>query len=154
MGNTIVALSDSHTSTLSKLPAALRQALKDADLIIHAGDHTESSLLDELRQLGDVLAVAGNMDSTAIKVRLPHRQLVTFGGRTIGITHGSGAPWGIADRVRKTFPEDPDLIVFGHSHVSFAGVVAGVLMVNPGPARSSYAVIRLGEEIEAEIVPV
>ncbi len=154
MGNTIVALSDSHTSTLSKLPAALRQALKDADLIIHAGDHTESSLLDELRQLGDVLAVAGNMDSTAIKVRLPHRQLVTFGGRTIGITHGSGAPWGIADRVRKTFPEDPDLIVFGHSHVSFAGVVTGVLMVNPGPARSSYAVIRLGEEIEAEIVPV
>ncbi len=154
MGNTIVALSDSHTSTLSKLPAALRQALEGADLIIHAGDHTESSLLDELKQLGDVLAVAGNMDSTAIKVQLPRRQLVTFGGKTIGLTHGSGAPWGIAQRVRKTFPEDPDLIVFGHSHVSFTRVVAGVLMVNPGAARSSYAVIRLGEEIEAEIVPV
>ena len=154
MGNTIIALSDSHTSTLSKLPAALRQALEDADLIIHAGDHTESSLLDELRQLGDVLAVAGNMDSTAIKVQLPRRQLVTFGGRTIGVTHGSGAPRGIEDRVRKTFPEDPDLIVFGHSHVSFTGVLAGALMINPGPARSSYAVIRLGEELEAEIVPV
>ncbi len=154
MGITIVALSDSHTSTLSKLPAALRQALEDADLIIHAGDHTESSLLDELNQLGDVLAVAGNMDSTAIKVHLPRRQLATFGGKTIGLTHGSGAPWGIAQRVRETFPEDPDLIIFGHSHVSFIGVVAGVMMVNPGPARSSYAVIRLGEEIEAEIVPV
>jgi len=58
------------------------------------------------------------------------------------------------DRVRKTFPEDPDLIVFGHSHVSFTGVLAGALMINPGPARSSYAVIRLGEELEAEIVPV
>jgi putative phosphoesterase len=154
VGNTIIALSDSHTSTLSKLPAALRQALEDADLIIHAGDHTESSLLDELRQLGDVLAVAGNMDSTAIKVQLPRRQLVTFSGRTIGVTHGSGAPRGIADRVRKTFPEDPDLIVFGHSHVPFAGIVSGALMINPGPARSSYAVIRLGEELEAEIVPV
>ena len=154
MGNTIIALSDSHTSTLSKLPAALRQALEDADLIIHAGDHTESSLLDELRQLGDVLAVAGNMDSTAIKVQLPRRQLVTFSGRTIGVTHGSGAPRGIADRVRKMFPEDPDLIVFGHSHVSFAGIVAGAMMINPGPAHSSYAVIRLGEELEAEIVPV
>ncbi|MBE9505794.1 MAG: YfcE family phosphodiesterase [Chloroflexi bacterium] len=154
MGNTIVALSDSHTSTLSKLPAALRQALEDADLIIHAGDHTESSLLDELRQLGDVLAVAGNMDSTALKVQLPRRQLVTFGGRTIGLTHGSGPPWGIAQRVRKMFPEDPDVIVFGHSHVSFTGVLAGVLMVNPGPAHDSYAVIRLGEVMEAEIVPV
>jgi putative phosphoesterase len=154
VGNTVIALSDSHTSTLSKLPAALRQALEDADLIIHAGDHTESSLLDELRQLGDVLAVAGNMDSTAIKIQLPRRQLVTFGGRTIGLTHGSGAPRGIEDRVRKTFPEDPDLIVFGHSHVSFTGIVAGALMINPGPAHSSYAVIRLGEELEAEIVPV
>ncbi len=154
MGITIVALSDSHTSTLSKLPAALRQALEDADLIIHAGDHTESSLLDELKQLGDVLAVAGNMDSTAIKVHLPRRQLATFDGKTIGLTHGSGAPWGIAQRVRETFPEDPDLIIFGHSHVSFIGVVAGVMMVNPGPAHSSYARIRLGEEIEAEIVPV
>jgi len=154
MGITIVALSDSHTSTLSKLPAALRQALENADLIIHAGDHTESSLLDELKQLGDVLAVAGNMDSTAIKVHLPRRQLATFDGKTIGLTHGSGAPWGIAQRVRETFPEDPDLIIFGHSHVSFIGVVAGVMMVNPGPAHNSYAEIRLGEEIEAEIVPV
>lgn len=154
MGNTIVALADSHTSTLRKLSAALRQALEDADLIVHAGDHTESSLLDELKQLGDVLAVSGNMDSTAIKVQLPRRQLVTFSGKTIGLTHGSGAPSGIAQRVRETFPEDPDLIIFGHSHVSFAGVVAGVLMVNPGPARDSYAVIRLGTEIEAEIVPV
>ena len=154
MGNTIVALSDSHTSTLSKLPAVLRQALEDADFIIHARDYTESSLLNELKQLGDVLAVAGNMDSTAIKVQLPRRQLITFGGKTIGLTHGSGAPWGIAQRVRKMFPENPDLIVFGHSHVSFTGVLAGAFMVNPGPARDSYAVIRLGETIEAEIVPV
>jgi len=152
MSVTVVAMSDSHATTLRELPARLCSALGKADIIVHAGDLTEMSLLLELRATGQTVAVAGNMDSTALKVHLPHRQLVTISGKLVGIVHGSGAPSGITERVRVQFPENPDLIVFGHSHVPFSGVVDGVLMVNPGPAGRGYASITIGEELAAELV--
>ena len=151
---TVIALSDSHAAGLGELPQSLRDAVRTADVIVHAGDHTEMSLLQELRQLGQVVAVAGNMDSTALKVHLPHRQLITINGRLVGVVHGSGAPGGITERVRAQFPENPDLIIFGHSHVPFSGKVNGTLMVNPGPATQSYARIHIGETIDAELVSV
>ena len=154
MRQTIVALSDTHEVTLGSLPAALGDALTHADLIIHAGDHTAMTLLEELRALGAVVAVAGNMDSTPIKISLPYRQLFTFAGRTVGVVHGSGPPWGINERVRGLFPENPDLIIFGHSHVPFAGIVDGSYMVNPGQGRQSYAVITVSTDIDVRIVPL
>jgi len=149
---TIVALSDSHCAGISALPPRLRQALGAADIIVHAGDHTERALLDELKALGNVVAVAGNMDSTALKVLLPFRQLFSAGTASVGVVHGSGAPRGIAERVRAVFPENPDLIVFGHSHVQFDGLLDGTRLVNPGPAASGYAVIRIDQGIDVELV--
>jgi uncharacterized protein len=148
----IIALSDSHAASLESLPPQLRTALRESAVIVHAGDHTEASLLMELQQTGRVVAVAGNMDSTAVKIRLPHRQIFTANGKTIGVTHGSGAPTGIAHRVRAEFPEKPDVIVFGHSHVPFLGVIDDVLMVNPGPAASGYATITINDEIAVELI--
>lgn len=149
----VVALSDSHGASTHDLPPALRDALGNADIIVHAGDHTELSLLQELQGLGPrVIAVAGNMDSTAIRLQLPHHQVATVNGRTLGVTHGSGAPEGIAERVRALFPETPDLIIFGHSHVPFSGLVDGILMVNPGQAGKTYARISVGKTLSAEIV--
>jgi uncharacterized protein len=152
MGHGIVALSDSHARSVQELPAELRAALEQADTIIHAGDHTEMSMLHELRAMGDVIAVAGNMDSMPLRIYLPQRQLVTLSSRLVGIAHGSGAPTGIVERVRALFPENPDLIVFGHSHVPFKGVVEGTLMVNPGPARDGYAAIAIGTDIAVDLV--
>ncbi len=152
MASRIIALSDSHASTIRALPEQLLEAARTADIIVHAGDHTEASLLDGLQQMAEVLAVAGNMDSTALKVRLPPRQLFTVSSVTIGVVHGSGPPAGIEQRVRAMFPENPDLIIFGHSHVPFQGVVDGVLLLNPGPAQSGYAVVTVNGGITAELV--
>jgi putative phosphoesterase len=149
---TLIALSDSHTASLTSLPASLREALKKAELIVHAGDATESTFIDELKTYGQVVAVAGNMDSIALKMTLPARQLFTVEGRSIGLTHGSGAPSGIQGRVRALFPENPDMIVYGHSHEAYVGMLDGSLMVNPGPAATSYAVVTIAEEITARIV--
>ncbi len=149
---TIVALSDSHCAGTGALPVRLQQALRAADIIVHAGDHTERAVLDELKALGEVVAVAGNMDSTALKVLLPIRQLFSAGTASVGVVHGSGAPRGIAERVRAVFPENPDLIVFGHSHVQFDGMLNGTRMVNPGPAASGYAVISIDRGIDVELV--
>jgi len=152
MITTVVALSDSHCATVRALPQRLQQALRTADIIVHAGDHTERSLYDELVASGTVVAVAGNMDCTALKVLLPSRQLFSAGAARVGVIHGAGAPPGLERRVRAQFPENPDVIVFGHSHVQCADTVNGSRMVNPGPAASGYAVIRIGDSIEVELV--
>ncbi|MBN1151780.1 MAG: metallophosphoesterase family protein [Dehalococcoidia bacterium] len=152
MGVEIIALSDSHAAALRELPITLVEAIHTADIIIHAGDHTEMSLLEQLRGIGQVVAVSGNMDSTSIKLQLPHRQLVSVNNKTIGVTHGAGAAAGISRRVRQLFPENPDAIVFGHSHVPFCEVVDGVLMVNPGSAHNSYARITVDDKVTAEVI--
>ncbi len=152
MSITIVALSDSHCTGVRDLPTRLQQVLRGADIIVHAGDHTERALHEELKTMAGVVAVAGNVDSTALKVLLPLRQLFSAGTAAVGVVHGSGAPRGIAERVRALFPENPDLIVFGHSHVQFDGLLDGTRMVNPGPAAHGYAVIRIGTGIDVEMV--
>lgn len=151
---TIIALSDTHAATLAALPGRLLGCLREADIIIHAGDLTEMSLLDELRAVTQVVAVSGNMDSTALKLHLPYRQLFSAGGKTIGVHHGAGSRSGIEQRVRALFPEEPDLIVFGHSHVPFCGMVDGVLMLNPGPAAKGYARVEIGTRVTARVIPV
>ena len=64
-----------------------------------------------------------------------------------------GGPWGIAERVRPLFG-DIDIIIFGHSHLSFNEYIRGTLMFNPGRARDSYGIVTIEKEIEAEIVRV
>jgi len=152
MSTTIVALTDSHCTGLRDLPPRLQQALREADIIVHAGDHTERALHEELKAMAGVVAVAGNMDGSALKVLLPLRQVFSAGAVRIGVVHGSGAPHGIVERVRAMFPEDPDIIIFGHSHVRFDGMLRGSRMVNPGPAASGYAVIRSGTGGDVELV--
>ncbi len=147
----ICVISDTHASSLNELPDKLVAKLGEADLIIHAGDFTEKSLLDELRALGEVKAVCGNMDSNEIRQSLSPKDEFTVVGKTIGLTHGTGSRSGIVARVRQMF-DSPDVIIYGHSHEPENRVVAGALMLNPGSARNSFARLEIGEGIQAEII--
>ena len=87
------------------------------DSTIHAGDFTEVKLLEELKHLIEVKAVQGNVDSMEINAILPAKETIEV--ELIEISHGSGSPWGIEERVRKTLESDSiDVIVYGHSHRS------------------------------------
>ena len=92
----IAVLADAHVSRLEHLPKKIIDALSTVGLIIHAGDFTDLRLLMELKQLREVKAVHGNMDSRELKAVLPAREIVEIENKRIGITHGSGGPWGIA----------------------------------------------------------
>ncbi len=147
----ISVISDTHARTVGELPAAILKALAGADLIIHAGDFTEMTVLEGLRNIGEVKAVAGNMDSGEIKKLLPQKEQFVVNGRKIGLTHGSGAPWGIAGRIREMF-SDTDIIIYGHSHEPHNQYVRGSLLFNPGRARDSFGLLTLDEEVKAEII--
>lgn len=68
---------------------------------------------------------------------------------------GSGVPTGIADRVKRTFGGSRlDIILFGHSHVPCNRVLDETLLLNPGRASDSYAVLTVDETVQAEIATV
>jgi len=138
---------------MEDIPWSILNAMEDVDLIVHTGDFTERAVLEGFRELGEVKAVYGNMDSGELKRMLPDKRTIEVAGRQIGLSHGSGGPWGMAERVRPLFG-DIDIIIFGHSHLSFNEYIRGTLMFNPGRARDSYGIVTIEKEIEAEIVRV
>jgi putative phosphoesterase len=149
----IAVLADTHVSKLEHLPKKMINALPTVDLIIHAGDFTDAQLLKELREIREVKAVQGNMDSGELKAVLPTKEIVETKNKRIGITHGSGAPWGIEERVRKVFESDRiDIIVYGHSHRAQNTVINDILFFNPGKAADSFGIITLDGEAKREIV--
>lgn len=144
-------ISDTHARTIDEVPPSIIDALADVNLIVHAGDFTHKAVLDCLRAIGPVKAVSGNMDSIELKKALPERDIFEVNGRKIGLIHGSGAPWGIAERVKKQF-SGVDIIIFGHSHEPCHRYLQGVLLFNPGPARSSFGLLVIDDGIEARII--
>ncbi len=144
-------ISDTHVRTINEIPAAVRNALANVDIIIHAGDFTQEAVLDGLRLIGEVKAVCGNMDSIELKRSLPEKDVFEAGGKKIGLIHGSGAPRGIAERIRKQF-SGVDIIVFGHSHEPCNRYIQGVLLVNPGQAKYSFGLLTIDDEIRVDIL--
>jgi len=149
----IGVISDTHVKTRREIPERIQVALAKVDLIVHAGDFTESAVLEGLRALGEVKAVCGNMDSGELKRMLPEKDLFVVNGKKIGLTHGSGGPRGIASQIRQMFG-DVDLIIFGHSHEPCHQYLEGSLLFNPGRARDSFGLLTIDDEIEAEIIRV
>lgn len=133
----IGVISDTHVKTIDDITAKILKALAEVDLIVHAGDFTEMAVLDGLKQLAEVKAVCGNMDSSELKRILPQKELFVVCRKRVGLIHGSGGPWGIASRVRELF-SSPDLIIFGHSHEPYNHHLKESLLFNPGQARNSF----------------
>jgi len=149
----IAVLADTHVNKLEYLPKKIIDALSAVDLIIHAGDLTDVQLLNELKQLNEVKAVHGNMDSRELKSVLPIKEIVETKDKRIGITHGSGAPWRIEERVRKVFESDRiDIIVYGHSHRPQNKVINDVLFFNPGKAADSFGILTIDGEAKGEMI--
>ena len=149
----IAVLADTHIDKLEHLPKKIIDALSTVDLIIHAGDFTDVQLLRELKRLGEVRAVHGNMDSGELKAALPVKEIVEIEDKRLGITHGSGGPWEIEERIRKMFESDRiDIIVYGHSHRSQNKVINDILFFNPGKGTDSFGILTLGGGAKGEIV--
>jgi len=131
----IGVVSDTHIPTRGRsLPAQLFGLFEGVQLILHAGDLVEEQIIDQLRSLAPVEAVAGNMDPAHLKNRLGRLKLVKIGEISIGMLHGdlSGRRVNF-DRVKENFsPVQPRVIVFGHLHEPLIKEVEGTLYFNPG----------------------
>lgn len=130
----IAIISDTHLPRgRRRLPEACLERLREAELVLHAGDLASEQALDELEALGTpVFAIHGNVDCSALHERLPASRVVEVQGARIGMIHDAGPAQGRLARLRRRFP-DADAVVFGHSHIPLHEEDAeGFQILNPG----------------------
>jgi uncharacterized protein len=130
----IAIISDTHLPRGDRrLPAECVSRLRAADLIIHAGDLTTASVLEQLRGIGDVAAVHGNVDDAAVRALLPTCLELTVGDVRLGIVHDGGATRGRLERLQRSFIE-ANAVIFGHSHIPLLerDPATGFQIFNPG----------------------
>jgi putative phosphoesterase len=127
-----VVLADTHLrGGLDRLPVPLRDALEQADVLLHAGDVTSAQAFDELRGLAPVHAVLGNNDRELVGKLAPSLQ-VELAGVRVAMLHDSGPRQGREARMGRLFP-GAQVVVFGHSHVPVDELGAsGQHLFNPG----------------------
>lgn len=129
----VAAISDTHLPRgARRLPEACLERLRAADLILHGGDVSAASVLEELRALGPpVQAVYGNADEPALRGRLPKELVVEAGGARIGLVHIPGPRAGREERLVRRFP-GCDAVLYGHTHLPEVVRHGGVWILNPG----------------------
>jgi len=106
--------------------------LRSADLILHAGDLSSVSALDELRALGPpVQAVRGNADEPSLRASLPEQLVVDVEDVRIGMVNVPGPAAGREDRLVRRFA-GCDAVVFGHTHLPVVERCGPTWLLNPG----------------------
>ncbi|HYL63960.1 MAG TPA: metallophosphoesterase family protein [Candidatus Methylomirabilis sp.] len=106
---------------------ALR-TLRGSDLILHAGDVGDPTILERLRELAPVVAVRGNVDTGEWAQALRWVETVEISGTTIYMRH-----------ILQDLDLDPlaagfAMVISGHSHKHGQTLKDGILYINPGSA--------------------
>ena len=133
-------LSDTHIPVdVPELPPQLAEAFRDVDLILHAGDIYDLSVLDELERIAPVLAAKGDDDSgdTLADHRVKQRHVLKLGGQTLWLIHYKPHHYPTGPRRARNYAgqeglDAPDIVVYGHEHCPIVRRPMGVLFVNPG----------------------
>lgn len=130
----LVLTADTHVPKRAReLPAELWSAVDEADLVIHAGDWVDVSLLDLLQARAKALVgVYGNNDGAALRQRLDEVAYVDIQGVRVAVVHETGSAVRREERCAERFP-DTDVLVFGHSHIPWDTTAnTGLRLLNPG----------------------
>lgn len=157
----IGVLSDTHIPVAAReIPRKALELLGGVDLIVHAGDVLQLTVLEELQELAEVRAVYGNMDTRSVREKLPEIDTFEVHGFKIGIIHGAGPHYGIESRIREKFNQ-VDVIIYGHSHLPKNEIIDGVLFFNPGSPtdkiftpHNSFGILTIDKKIRGEIIKI
>ena len=145
----LVVVSDTHSTDSHRLEDRTLDAVRQAELVVHAGDLTTETVLDAFHEEADrLLAVYGNNDDRATRDRIPDARVVEYGGLRFAVTHtrrGGATALSLFGRER-----DADAVVFGHTHRPTVETTGEMQLLNPG----SHADPRRYRPAHAELEPV
>ena len=126
-------LSDTHGQLLPRV----KDFLRSADEIWHAGDIGSAGVADELSGMKPLRAVHGNIDGTDIRSRFPESLLFEVEKLKVFMIHAGGYPGRYSPQSKKIIKlEKPGLFVCGHSHILkvIYDRKYSLLHINPGAA--------------------
>lgn len=127
----LLALSDTHGTDDPGLTDHLREQVRAADVVVHAGDFTTPTVLDRFGDLTeDFVAVHGNADGALVRERLPAVETVEALGRRFLVVHGHDHDETNLSLLARQ--EGADVVVLGHTHRPGIGQLGGVTVLNPG----------------------
>jgi putative phosphoesterase len=133
-------LADTHIPDVEKeLPSEIAKAFHGVDLILHAGDIYDPSVLDDLEKIAPVLAARGDDDylSALRDERVQEKHVLKIEGYTLWLVH-ERAYYFQSSWVQSRVPigqekyDFPDIIVFGHEHRTVEQRIDNILFVSPG----------------------
>ncbi|MBE9546280.1 MAG: metallophosphoesterase family protein [Proteobacteria bacterium] len=156
----IGVISDTHLKGYDeRLKAIFQDHFSDVDLILHAGDLIDISVLDVFEGK-EVKAVYGNMDPPEVRNLLPAKLVLDLNGCKVGLIHGWGMPFGMEKKLRKEF-DDIDCLVYGHTHNAVNEVRDNILFFNPGSAidrkfaaRNTIGILEINDKITGKIIEI
>ena len=122
---TVGILSDNH----SDWPPHIAESLAGVDAIIHAGDIGPYKLVLDMEAIAPTTVVLGNTDGD---MPINESAVVTLDGKKFFVQHIVD-PLRLQAMLRERLKRiEPDVVVFGHTHMPFCETLGGVLFLNPG----------------------
>ena len=125
----IGVLSDTHGDLHPRILPLFRET--GVQMVLHAGDVGEYTVIQVLRQVAPVTAVCGNVDVEGRVALLPGEVQLEVEGVRIYITHVGGKPGDWLKRLPQPLPQ---VAICGHSHKAFIERAGDTLFLNPGAA--------------------
>ncbi len=123
----IGVISDTH----GHLDPRVLDVFAGVDHILHAGDFCGREIILELETVARVTAVLGNMDDDPA---FRPTEIATIGGFKF-LVHHIVTPGEFSQAIhRRIAQEEPDAVVFGHTHQPYARRFGRTLFLNPGSA--------------------
>ena len=120
-------ISDTHGHLDPKIP----ELFQGVAHIIHAGDIGLPWLILELEEIAPVTAISGNTDEG---LEYKETELLELEGRKF-LVHHEVDPHATDKPInRRIIRDNPDVVVFGHTHKRFCEQIGQTLYFNPGYA--------------------
>ena len=127
----IGVISDTHNFFDPRIP----RLFAGVEHILHAGDIGLPGILLELEQIAPVTAVSGNTDEPGFPYQ--ETRIAELAGRKF-LVHHIVDPRNLTDPLKARINrEQPDVVVFGHTHKPFCERLGATLYFNPGYAGKS-----------------
>jgi putative phosphoesterase len=153
----IAVLSDTHLR--AKMPQELLDMLKDADLVVHAGDFITPAMYEAVKSASKrLIAVYGNSDDESLKATLPESVVFDAEGVKIGVVHKGRHGSDLTNMRYLALEMGVKVLIYGHVHSPVIDRT-DVLLLCPGspifPRMADPTIAMLyveGGEIRVEIL--
>ncbi|MCL2550338.1 MAG: metallophosphoesterase, partial [Methanimicrococcus sp.] len=142
-------MSQNDLENFAFFPEILREKIKEADLIVHAGDFESEDAYNLFAKTGKLKAVYGNRDEKALTKRLPEKLIFEQSGLKFGVIHAAGRS--LNDNTARWYMLEEmgvDVLIYGHIHTPSIDEYKGKFLICPGSPTKA----RMSEPSVAEII--